>query len=49
MVSLPNIKTVRAFFMGGATAEKGKGGADYHDQGGKHWIDDHIAPPMSKF
>ncbi|MDR3441352.1 L-rhamnonate dehydratase [Telmatospirillum sp.] len=49
-MSLPKIKTVRAFFMGGATDDKkGKGGGDYHDQPGKHWIDDHIATPMSKY
>lgn len=46
---LPKIKSIRAFFMGGATAEKGHGGGDYHDQGTGHWIDDHIATPMSKY
>ena len=25
------------------------GGADYHDQGAGHWIDDHIATPMSRW
>ena len=25
------------------------GGADYHDQGDGHWIDDHIATPMSRY
>jgi len=25
------------------------GGADYHDQQGAHWIDDHIATPMSRY
>lgn len=25
------------------------GGADYHDQTGPHWIDDHIATPMAKY
>jgi L-rhamnonate dehydratase len=25
------------------------GGADYHDHEGDHWIDDHIATPMSKY
>lgn len=25
------------------------GGADYHDQESGHWIDDHIATPMSKY
>ena len=40
---------VRAWFTGGATAEKGAGGGDYHDQGANHWIDDHIATPMSKY
>jgi L-rhamnonate dehydratase len=48
-MALPKIKNVRAFFMGGATAEKGSGGGDYHDQGGGHWIDDHIATPMGKY
>jgi L-rhamnonate dehydratase len=36
------IKQVRAFVVRG-------GGADYHDQGGGHWIDDHIATPMSRY
>ena len=36
------IKYVRAFVVRG-------GGADYHDQGEGHWIDDHIATPMSKY
>src|SRR6185437_9522057 len=38
----PTIKQIRAFTVRG-------GGADYHDQGGEHWIDDHIATPMSKY
>jgi len=38
----PTIKQIRAFTVRG-------GGADYHDQGGNHWIDDHIATPMSKY
>src|SRR5215216_7164293 len=42
IVSLPKIKQVRAFVVRG-------GGADYHDQGGGHWIDDHIATPMSRY
>jgi L-rhamnonate dehydratase len=46
---LPKIKEIRAYFMGGATAEKGSGGADYHDQQEKHWIDDKICTPMSKY
>jgi L-rhamnonate dehydratase len=25
------------------------GGADYHDQEGAHWIDDHISTPMAKY
>jgi len=41
-VSLPKIKQVRAFVVRG-------GGADYHDQGDGHWIDDHIATPMSRY
>ena len=36
------IKQVRAFVVRG-------GGADYHDQGAGHWIDDHIATPMSRY
>ncbi|GEK79239.1 L-rhamnonate dehydratase [Agrococcus baldri] len=36
------IKEVRA------TTVRGKG-ADYHDQDGYHWIDDHIATPMSAY
>lgn len=30
-------------------ASSGAAGADYHDQPGEHWIDDHIASPMSKY
>jgi L-rhamnonate dehydratase len=41
-MSLPRIKHVRAFVVRG-------GGADYHDQGDGHWIDDHIATPMSRY
>src|SRR5579863_2255738 len=41
-MGLPKIAHIRAFVMRG-------GGADYHDQGGGHWIDDHIATPMSKY
>ena len=41
-MSLPRIKAVRAFTVRG-------GGADYHDQGAGHWIDDHIATPMSRW
>lgn len=40
--ALPRIKQVRAFTVRG-------GGADYHDQQGYHWIDDHIATPMSRY
>ena len=42
MNQLPFIKQVRAFTLRG-------GGADYHDQADGHWIDDHIATPMSKY
>jgi L-rhamnonate dehydratase len=38
----PRIRQVRAFVVRG-------GGADYHDQAGDHWIDDHIATPMAKY
>ena len=41
-MAFPKIKHVRAFVVRG-------GGADYHDQGGGHWIDDHIATPMSRY
>src|SRR5215813_88773 len=36
------IRHLRAFTTRG-------GGADYHDQKGAHWIDDHIATPMSRY
>jgi L-rhamnonate dehydratase len=36
------IKQVRAYTLRG-------GGADYHDQAPGHWIDDHIATPMSMY
>ena len=38
----PVIRQVRAYVLRG-------GGADYHDQQGRHWIDDHIATPMSRY
>jgi L-rhamnonate dehydratase len=38
----PTIRHIRAYTVRG-------GGADYHDQDGGHWIDDHIATPMSKY
>jgi L-rhamnonate dehydratase len=41
-MAMPTIKHVRAFTLRG-------GGADYHDQGEGHWIDDHIATPMAKY
>ena len=41
-MALSKIKHVRAFVARGA-------GADYHDQGAGHWIDDHIATPMSRY
>lgn len=41
-MSLPKIKHIRASVVRG-------GGADYHDQGEGHWIDDHIATPMSRY
>ena len=37
-MSVPRIRHVRASVVRG-------GGADYHDQGAGHWIDDHIATP----
>lgn len=41
-MSVPTIRDVRAFTTRG-------GGADYHDQSGYHWIDDHIATPMARY
>ncbi|HVI98412.1 MAG TPA: L-rhamnonate dehydratase [Sphingomonas sp.] len=41
-MSLPKIRAVRASVVRG-------GGADYHDQGDGHWIDDHIATPMARY
>jgi L-rhamnonate dehydratase len=41
-MGLPKITHVRALVKRG-------GGADYHDQGEGHWIDDHIATPMSRY
>lgn len=38
----PTIRHVRAFTVR-------DGGADYHDQGKEHWIDDHIATPMARY
>lgn len=38
----PRITQIRAYTVRG-------GGADYHDQCGDHWIDNHIATPMSKY
>lgn len=42
MNNMPIIKHVRAFTVRG-------GGADYHDQGEGHWIDDHISTPMGRY
>ncbi|MFX4270935.1 L-rhamnonate dehydratase [Propionibacteriaceae bacterium Y1685] len=42
-MSMPKIRQVRAY-----TVDAG-GGADYHDQQGYHWIDDHVATPMAKY
>ena len=42
MSAAPRIRQVRAYVVRG-------GGADYHDQPGGHWIDDHIATPMAKY
>jgi L-rhamnonate dehydratase len=41
-MTTPTIKHVRAFTVRG-------GGADYHDQSGYHWIDDHVATPMARY
>ncbi|WP_426621241.1 L-rhamnonate dehydratase [Microbacterium sp. As-52] len=42
MTGTPTIREVRAYTVRG-------GGADYHDQEAEHWIDDHIATPMSVY
>lgn len=41
-MTFPLIKQVRAYVIRG-------GGADYHDQADGHWIDDHVATPMSRY
>jgi len=41
-VRTETITHIRAYTVRG-------GGADYHDQTGPHWIDDHIATPMAKY
>ena len=41
-MSMPTIRHVRACTVRG-------GGADYHDQGADHWIDDHISTPMARY
>ncbi|CAH2782974.1 MAG: Mandelate racemase /muconate lactonizing enzyme related protein (MR/MLE) [uncultured Paraburkholderia sp.] len=41
-MAMPTIRHVRAFIVRG-------GGADYHDQPGGHWIDDHISTPMARY
>lgn len=42
-MSMPKIRQVRAYTVDAS------GGADYHDQQGYHWIDDHVATPMAKY
>ncbi len=42
----PKIKQVRASVIKGG---EGGGGADYHDQGEGHWIDNHIATSMGRY
>ena len=42
MTRMPTIRQVRALTVRG-------GGADYHDQGSAHWIDDHVATPMARY
>jgi L-rhamnonate dehydratase len=41
-MSVPTIRQIRAHVLRG-------GGADYHDQGEGHWIDDHVSTPMAKY
>ncbi len=47
-MTLPKIKHVRALVYWGATAEKGLA-AGIITTRRNHWIDDHIATPMSKY
>lgn len=42
MALVRTVRAVRAYTITG-------GGADYHDQDAGHWIDDHIATPMSGY
>jgi L-rhamnonate dehydratase len=41
-MTMPRVRELRAYVVRG-------GGADYHDQQGTHWIDDHIATPMARY
>lgn len=41
-MSVPRVRQVRASVVRG-------GGADYHDQGEGHWIDDHVSTPMARY
>jgi L-rhamnonate dehydratase len=41
-MAMPTVRQVRAYTVHG-------GGADYHDHGTDHWIDNHISTPMSKY
>jgi L-rhamnonate dehydratase len=45
-MSEQTIKHIRAYVVRGG---EGGGGADYHDVGSGHWIDDHIATPMARY
>lgn len=40
------VKQVRALVVRGGSEG---GGADYHDVGAGHWIDDHVATPMGRY
>jgi L-rhamnonate dehydratase len=46
MRNFSKIKQVRASVIKGG---EGGGGADYHDQGEGHWIDNHIATSMGRY
>jgi L-rhamnonate dehydratase len=41
-MAMPTIRRVQAYAVR-------RGGADYHAQVGAHWIDEHIATPMSRY
>ncbi len=45
-MAVPTIRQLRASIVRGGNQG---GGADYHDVGKGHWIDDHISTPMARY